>query len=154
MWTFLLSGDCKRVLIELNNILRATVNGNQKEQRKPWWDQLAAWQQEHPLAYTQEPEAQIKPQYLIDRLYELTADRDPIVSTDVGQHQMWAAQYFKLKNPRTWLTPGAWGTMGGFPAAMGAHAAFPDLVFPPPWVLKRRSLIGWCCVLQGMAVFK
>jgi acetolactate synthase-1/2/3 large subunit len=120
-------GDCKRVLIELNNILRATVNGNQKEQRKPWWDQLAGWQQEHPLAYTQEPEAQIKPQYLIDRLYELTADRDPIVSTDVGQHQMWAAQYFKLKNPRTFLTSGGLGTMGfGFPAAMGAQAAFPD----------------------------
>jgi acetolactate synthase-1/2/3 large subunit len=120
-------GDCKRVLIELNNILRATVNGNQREQRKPWWDQLAAWQQEHPLAYTQEPEAQIKPQYLIDRLYELTADRDPILSTDVGQHQMWAAQYFKLKNPRTWLTSGGLGTMGfGFPAAMGAQAAFPD----------------------------
>jgi len=120
-------GDCKRVLIELNNILRATVNGNQKEHRKPWWDQLAAWQQEHPLAYAQEPEAQIKPQYLIDRLYELTADRDPILSTDVGQHQMWAAQYFKLKSPRTWLTSGGLGTMGfGFPAAMGAQAAFPN----------------------------
>lgn len=120
-------GDCKRVLIELNNILRATVNGNQKEQRKPWWNQLAAWQDEHPLAYTQEPEAQIKPQYLIERLYELTADRDPILSTDVGQHQMWAAQYFKFKNPQTWLTSGGLGTMGfGFPAAMGAQAAFPD----------------------------
>lgn len=120
-------GDCKRVLIELNNILRATVNGNQKEQRKPWWDQLAAWEHEHPLAYIQEPEAQIKPQYLIDRLYELTADRDPILSTDVGQHQMWAAQYFKFKNPQTWLTSGGLGTMGfGLPAAMGAQAAFPD----------------------------
>ncbi len=120
-------GDCKRVLIELNNILRATVNGNQKEQRKPWWDQLEAWQQAHPLAYNQEPDAQIKPQYLIDRLYELTADRDPILSTDVGQHQMWAAQYFKLNNPRTWLTSGGLGTMGfGFPAAMGAQAAFPN----------------------------
>jgi acetolactate synthase-1/2/3 large subunit len=120
-------GDCKRVLIELNNILRATVNGNQKEQRKPWWDQLAAWEHEHPLAYIQEPEAQIKPQYLIDRLYELTADRDPILATDVGQHQMWAAQFFKFKNPQTWLTSGGLGTMGfGLPAAMGAQAAFPD----------------------------
>ena len=120
-------GDCRRVLTELNNILRATVNGDQQEQRKPWWDQLKAWQEEHPLAYSQEHDAQIKPQYLIDRLYELTADRDPILSTDVGQHQMWAAQYFKLKSPRTWLTSGGLGTMGfGFPAAMGAQAAFPD----------------------------
>ena len=120
-------GDCKRVLSELNNILRATVNGNQKEQRKPWWDQLNAWKHEHPLAYDQDPKGQIKPQYLIDRLYELTSDRNPIVSTDVGQHQMWSAQYFKLKNPRTWLTSGGLGTMGfGFPAAMGAQAAFPD----------------------------
>jgi len=120
-------GDCKRVLSELNNILRATVNGDQKEQRKPWWDQLNAWKQEHPLAYDQDPQGKIKPQYLIDRLYQLTIDRDPIVSTDVGQHQMWSAQYFKLKNPRTWLTSGGLGTMGfGFPAAMGAQAAFPD----------------------------
>lgn len=120
-------GDCKRVLSELNNILRATVNGDQKELRKPWWDQLNAWMTEHPLKYNQDPEGQIKPQYLIDRLYQLTVDRDPILSTDVGQHQMWAAQYFKMKNPRTWLTSGGLGTMGfGFPAAMGAQAAYPD----------------------------
>ncbi|MCA9473094.1 MAG: biosynthetic-type acetolactate synthase large subunit [Nitrospirales bacterium] len=116
-------GDCKRVLLELNNILRATVNGNQKERRKPWWDQLQAWQTEHPLHYDQDPEGQIKPQYLIERVYKLTEGRDPIVSTDVGQHQMWTAQFFKLANPRTWLTSGGLGTMGfGFPAAMGAQA--------------------------------
>ena len=120
-------GDCKRVLQELNNILRATVNGDQKELRKPWWDQLQAWRNEQPLRYEQDQNGQIKPQYLIDRLYHLTADRDPIVSTDVGQHQMWTAQYFKLARPRCWLTSGGLGTMGfGFPAAMGAQAAYRD----------------------------
>ncbi len=118
-------GDCKRVLRELNSVLKVTVNGDQKELRKPWWDQINAWRQENPLAYKQDPEARIKPQYLIDRLYRLTADRDPIVSTDVGQHQMWTAQFFHFVNPRTWLTSGGLGTMGfGFPAALGAQAAF------------------------------
>lgn len=120
-------GDCKRVLQELNQMLRATVNGEQKALRKPWWDQIKQWQQAHPLKYEQDPNGKIKPQHVVKRLYELTKDRDPIVSTDVGQHQMWAAQYFKLANPNRWLTSGGLGTMGfGFPAAMGAQAAFRD----------------------------
>jgi acetolactate synthase-1/2/3 large subunit len=119
-------GDCKMVLRELIQILRATVNGDQRELRKPWWNQIHEWQQAHPLAYQQEADGPIKPQYVISRLYDLTKDRDPIVSTDVGQHQMWAAQYFKLAKPNRWLTSGGLGTMGfGFPAAMGAQAAFP-----------------------------
>lgn len=120
-------GDCKSVLKELNQMLRSTVNGNQQELRKPWWDQIHEWQAAHPLTYEQHPDAAIKPQYVIKRLYELTKDRDPIVSTDVGQHQMWTAQYFKLAKPRRWLTSGGLGTMGfGFPAALGAQAAFRD----------------------------
>jgi len=119
-------GDCKTVLRELNQILRATVNGEQKELRKPWWDQIREWERTHPLAYQQDVDGPIKPQHVVKRLYELTKDRDPIVSTDVGQHQMWAAQYFKLAKPNRWLTSGGLGTMGfGFPAAMGAQAAFP-----------------------------
>lgn len=120
-------GDCKRVLQELNQMLRATVNGEQKALRKPWWDQIKEWQHAHPLTYEQDLNGKIKPQHVIKRLYELTKDRDPIVSTDVGQHQMWTAQYFKLAKPNRWLTSGGLGTMGfGFPAAMGAQAAFRD----------------------------
>jgi acetolactate synthase-1/2/3 large subunit len=119
-------GDCKTVLRELIQTLRATVNGEQEALRKPWWDQINEWKQAHPLAYEQDPNGAIKPQHVIKRLYELTKDRDPIVSTDVGQHQMWTAQYFKLAKPNRWLTSGGLGTMGfGFPAAMGAQAAFP-----------------------------
>ncbi len=119
-------GDCKTVLRELIQTLRATVNGEQEALRKPWWDQINEWKQAHPLAYEQDPNGAIKPQHVIKRLYELTKDRDPIVSTDVGQHQMWTAQYFKLAKPNRWLTSGGLGTMGfGFTAAMGAQAAFP-----------------------------
>ena len=119
-------GDCKTVLRELNQILRASVNGEQKELRKPWWKQIREWEAAHPLSYQQEADGPIKPQYVVKRLYELTKERDPIVATDVGQHQMWAAQYFKLAKPNRWLTSGGLGTMGfGFPAAMGAQAAFP-----------------------------
>lgn len=120
-------GDCKSVLRELIQILRATVNGDQKDLRKPWMDQIREWQRLHPLTYEQDPNGAIKPQHLIKRVFELTKDRDPIVATDVGQHQMWSAQYFKLAKPNRWLTSGGLGTMGfGFPAAMGAQAAFPD----------------------------
>jgi acetolactate synthase-1/2/3 large subunit len=119
-------GDAKSVLKELSQHLRASVDGRRKEELKPWWNQIEEWKKKHPLTYKQDGDSKIKPAYLIDRLYELTKDQNPIVSTDVGQHQMWAAQFFKLDHPRTWLTSGGLGTMGfGFPAALGAQRAFP-----------------------------
>jgi len=120
-------GDVKTVLQELNAMLKATPNGHSIEQRKPWWNQINDWKAKHPLTYVQPPDVMIKPQYVIDRIYQFTKDKDPIVSTDVGQHQMWAAQHFVLNKPHRWLTSGGLGTMGfGMPAALGAQAAFRD----------------------------
>jgi acetolactate synthase I/II/III large subunit len=118
-------GDVKAVLREMVQFLKANSNGDQKELRKAWWNQIDEWKRAHPLSYKQEE--LIKPQFVIERLYELTKDRHPIVSTDVGQHQMWTGQYFKLDRNRHWLTSGGLGTMGfGFPAALGAQKAYPD----------------------------
>jgi acetolactate synthase I/II/III large subunit len=120
-------GDVKAVLRQLNLMLRS-LDGNPVEMkalRTPWLKQVEEWRQSHPLTYKQDDKV-TKPQYVIEKLYELT-QHDAIVATDVGQHQMWAAQYFKGKRPRTWLTSGGLGTMGfGFPAAIGAQKAFPD----------------------------
>ena len=121
-------GDVKAVLRELVNVLRS-MDGDPdsvKAQRRPWLKQVHAWAAEHPLAYRQEGRKQTKPQYVIEKAYELTRHK-AIVVTDVGQHQMWAAQYFKGAAQRTFLTSGGLGTMGfGFPAALGAQKAYPN----------------------------
>jgi len=91
----------------------------------PWREQIAAWKTKHPISYKQSTTV-IKPQYVIQKLRELS-DEDAIISTDVGQHQMWTAQFFQFNKPRTLLSSGGLGTMGyGLPAAMGAQAAFPE----------------------------
>ncbi len=121
-------GDVKTVLRELVNVL-SSMDGDPdsvKAQRRPWLRQVHAWAAEHPLAYQQEGKKQTKPQYVIEKAYELTRHK-AIVVTDVGQHQMWAAQYFKGAAQRTFLTSGGLGTMGfGFPAALGAQKAYPN----------------------------
>jgi len=90
----------------------------------PWHDDIAAWKEKHPIGYKNSTTI-IKPQFVIQKLRELS-DEDAIISTDVGQHQMWTAQFFQFNKPRTLLTSGGLGTMGyGLPSAMGAQAAFP-----------------------------
>ena len=115
------------MLRQLNVLLRS-MDGNQreiKEQRRPWLKQVEEWKKTHPLRYQQD-EKIIKPQFVIETVFEMTK-HDAIVATDVGQHQMWAAQYFKGTKPRTFITSGGLGTMGfGFPAAFGAQKAFPE----------------------------
>jgi len=95
------------------------------EANRPWLDEIDAWKQAQPLTY-QSSTTEIKPQFVIQKLRELSAE-DAIVTTEVGQHQMWAAQFFEFVQPRTFISSGGLGTMGfGLPAALGAQAAFPD----------------------------
>jgi acetolactate synthase-1/2/3 large subunit len=117
-------GDVKHVMAELNKELR-TVKEPWDAIRKSWLRQIDAWREERPLTYEQSDEV-IKPQFVIEKLYELTGG-DAIIVTDVGQHQMWAAQFYRYDTPRNWLSSGGLGTMGyGFPAAIGAKVARPD----------------------------
>jgi acetolactate synthase-1/2/3 large subunit len=90
-----------------------------------WWRRIEEWEREHPLRYAQPSEGPILPQYVIERVYELTEGK-AVVTTDVGQHQMWAAQYYHAQSPRHWVTSGGLGTMGfGFPSAVGAQFGRP-----------------------------
>ncbi len=90
-----------------------------------WWKQIDKWRARKSLAYRQSNEV-IKPQYAIQRLYELTKDRDTYITTEVGQHQMWAAQFYRFQEPNRWMTSGGLGTMGyGLPASVGVQLAHP-----------------------------
>ena len=93
---------------------------------KAWWETIDGWRARDCLKYRQEGDI-IKPQYAIQRLYEAVKDRDTYITTEVGQHQMWAAQFFKFEEPNRWMTSGGLGTMGyGFPAALGVQVAHPE----------------------------
>jgi acetolactate synthase-1/2/3 large subunit len=119
-------GDLRDVLTKLLKELagRADEVGKMAERVKPWHEEIAAWRRDQPMSYTPSKTI-IKPQFVIEKLRELSAD-DAIVTTEVGQHQMWAAQFFDFVQPRTFLSSGGLGTMGfGLPAALGAQAAFP-----------------------------
>jgi len=120
-------GDCRRILKKLLDAVKDAGRPAEawRDQHQAWLEQLDAWGKRHPLTYKEEPGV-IKPQHVIERLYEMTKGR-AIITTEVGQNQMWTAQFYKFDEPRTLLTSGGLGTMGyGFPAAIGAQMAFPD----------------------------
>ena len=117
-------GDCKITLKKLNSLLEKEKFVGLKKQRQPWFDQIEEWKATKPLAYEQKD--RIKPQFVVEKLYELTKGK-AIVTTEVGQNQMWAAQYYHFDRPNCFITSGGLGCMGfGLPAAMGAQAACPD----------------------------
>ncbi|ABQ27873.1 biosynthetic-type acetolactate synthase large subunit [Geotalea uraniireducens] len=120
-------GDVKDVLTQMLKVLEEQGDklDDFKKSIVPWTEEIEGWKAKHPMSYKQSATV-IKPQFVIQKLRELS-DPDAIVATDVGQHQMWTAQFFKFNRPRTLLSSGGLGTMGyGLPAAMGAQAAFPD----------------------------
>jgi acetolactate synthase-1/2/3 large subunit len=119
-------GDVGLVLEDLLAVWKKKSKKADAEALKSWWKKIGEWRARDCLKYRQNGEV-IKPQYAIERLYELTKDRDTYITTEVGQHQMWAAQFYKFEEPNRWMTSGGLGTMGyGFPAAMGVQVAHPD----------------------------
>ena len=119
-------GDVKRCLQRLLKELRAMEGKDWYAAHADWLAQVAEWQRDFPLSYEQDPDGELMPQYVCEQIYEVT-DGDAIITTEVGQHQMWAAQFYHFTKPRHFITSGGLGTMGyGFPAAIGAQIAYPD----------------------------
>jgi acetolactate synthase-1/2/3 large subunit len=120
-------GDCNEVLGALLQAWRKASPQSDGKARNAWWRQVDAWRARDCLRYDRGRRDIIKPQYALERLYALTRERDPFITTEVGQHQMWAAQFFKFDKPYHWMTSGGLGTMGyGLPAAVGVQVAHPD----------------------------
>ena len=123
--TLALTGDVKQVLDQFRSQIQEQRVENSIQQREPWWDQIRRWQLSQPLRFSGS-QNQIKPQTAIRELHRLTKG-EALISTDVGQHQMWVAQFYPFRRPRQLITSGGLGTMGfGLPAAMGAQLALPS----------------------------
>jgi acetolactate synthase-1/2/3 large subunit len=119
-------GDVGTILDQMLRAWKAKGLKTNQKALKAWWKQIDEWRERDCLKYNQTG-AVIKPQYAIERLYEATKDRDCYITTEVGQHQMWAAQYYKFDEPKRWMTSGGLGTMGyGLPAAIGVQVAHPE----------------------------
>ena len=120
-------GDCKDTLGQLNELLKDKPVRDWTALRQPWLDTVNEWSTSHPLTYTWDDKV-IKPQFVVEKLYELTQG-EAYITTEVGQNQMWAAQFYKFRHPRRLMTSGGLGVMGyGLPAAMGVQMAKPDAV--------------------------
>ena len=124
-----LVGDVKFVLEELVSVFKQkhpNFENSNKQKIAAWWNQIGNWRKKNSLSYINSKEV-IKPQFAVQRLYELTKAQDVFITTEVGQHQMWAAQHYKFDKPNRWMTSGGLGTMGyGLPAAVGVQVANPD----------------------------
>ena len=119
-------GDAGSVMKDILELWRSQKRNLDQQALESWWARIDEWRGRDCLKYSQTGSV-IKPQYAIERLYELTKDKDTYITTEVGQHQMWAAQFIKFEGPNRWMTSGGLGTMGyGLPAALGAQVAHPD----------------------------
>ncbi|MGQ9920255.1 MAG: biosynthetic-type acetolactate synthase large subunit [Desulfobacca sp.] len=118
-------GDCQDALSQLNALAAEHLPRELGQAHRAWLAQIEQWKQEHPLTYDRNS-GELKPQFVVEKLYELTQG-NAIISTEVGQNQMWAAQFYPIKHPNRWLSSGGLGCMGyGFPAALGAQVACPN----------------------------
>ena len=119
-------GDVGNILEDMVRVWRAGAVKDNKAKLEDWWTGIVRWRGRNSLAYKMSDDV-IMPQYAIQRLYELTKHRDTYITTEVGQHQMWAAQFYGFEHPNRWMTSGGLGTMGyGFPAAIGVQVAHPE----------------------------
>ncbi|MBQ0920390.1 acetolactate synthase 3 catalytic subunit [Hydrogenophaga aromaticivorans] len=120
-------GDVKDVLTELINMVRETTIRADEKALAGWWETIEGWRSTDCLKYDRGNKDVIKPQYVVETLWNMTKDADAYITSDVGQHQMWAAQYYKFNEPRRWINSGGLGTMGvGIPYAMGIKLAKPE----------------------------
>ena len=124
-----LVGDVNDVINKITKTInkkKLNLNKSNKQQISKWWEQIQKWRQKNSLNFINSNET-IKPQHAVQRLYELTKNQDTFITTEVGQHQMWAAQHYKFNKPNRWMTSGGLGTMGyGLPAAVGVQIAHPE----------------------------